>query len=83
MDEGEPAVSSEETEGEPDAHNGTANHNGDNDERGADDGEVSIVEEASTSMYLPYDKKTWSPLSLYRTPQQMIMMAIRQSGSEG
>uniref|UniRef100_A0A914WRI4 General transcription factor 3C polypeptide 1 n=1 Tax=Plectus sambesii TaxID=2011161 RepID=A0A914WRI4_9BILA len=83
MDEGEPAVSSEETEGEADAHNGTANHNGDNDERGADDGEVSIIEEASTSMYLPYDKKTWSPLSLYRTPQQMIMMAIRQSGSEG
>lgn len=96
--ESEPAAASpDDMQADADDQNGTPDANGDNDARSVDDS-VSFVEEgreavvepflfllytASTSMYTPYDKKTWSPLSLYRTPQHMIMSAIRQSGSEG
>ncbi|VIO96526.1 Uncharacterized protein BM_BM6436 [Brugia malayi] len=33
--------------------------------------------------YLPYKEGEWSPLFLYRTPFDLTLAAIRQSGSEG
>ncbi|VDK81752.1 unnamed protein product, partial [Onchocerca ochengi] len=33
--------------------------------------------------YLPYKESEWSPLFLYRTPLDLTLAAIRQSGSEG
>uniref|UniRef100_A0A1I7VVP8 General transcription factor 3C polypeptide 1 n=1 Tax=Loa loa TaxID=7209 RepID=A0A1I7VVP8_LOALO len=33
--------------------------------------------------YLPYKEEEWSPLFLYRTPFDLTLAAIRQSGSEG
>ncbi|VDK88842.1 unnamed protein product [Litomosoides sigmodontis] len=33
--------------------------------------------------YLPYMESEWSPLFLYRTPFDLTLAAIRQSGSEG
>lgn len=35
------------------------------------------------SAYLPYKADEWSPLYLYRTPFDLTLAAIRQSGSEG
>ncbi|CAG9532989.1 unnamed protein product [Cercopithifilaria johnstoni] len=38
---------------------------------------------SNKTAYLPYKEGEWSPLFLYRTPFDLTLAAIRQSGSEG
>uniref|UniRef100_A0A158Q6Q2 DEP domain-containing protein n=1 Tax=Elaeophora elaphi TaxID=1147741 RepID=A0A158Q6Q2_9BILA len=38
---------------------------------------------SNKTAYLPYKEGEWSPLFLYRTPFDLTLTAIRQSGSEG
>ncbi|KAL3998247.1 hypothetical protein ACH3XW_14275 [Acanthocheilonema viteae] len=43
----------------------------------------NCLPKSNKTAYLPYKEDEWSPLFLYRTPFDLTVAAIRQSGSEG
>ncbi|KAM3721200.1 General transcription factor 3C polypeptide [Dirofilaria immitis] len=46
-------------------------------------GDRNLPNNNNRNAYLPYKEGEWSPLFLYRTPFDLTLAAIRQSGSEG